>query len=348
MNRVNIIQKQLRKEGVSALIVTNPVNVRYLSNFVGTNGWLVVSTHKIVLVTDFRYFITAKKLLQKGISVYDYKLGLKPLFKSLKKIAFESEHITVSKLANLKKQIPKIKWKGVSGWVEKIRMNKGLNEVNHMRYAAGIGDAALIKLQKFFKPGITEGELESKLHDIILKLGAEEFSFPPIITFGKDTADVHHQKKSDNKLKKGEKVLIDFGVKYNGYCSDMTRVFHFSSQAKSKDEQKMYSIVLDANQKAISSIHVGQKFSDLDKVARGVIDEAGYGEYFGHSTGHGVGLDIHETPNVSELSKDTVQPGMVFTIEPGIYIEGKGGVRIEDMVYIKPDGKVEVLTKSLK
>ena len=200
--------------------------------------------------------------------------------------------------------------------------------------------------------------MEWNLLSIARKLGADGFSFPPIITFGKNTADVHHQ-RGQHKFRKGEKILLDFGIEYKGYCTDMTRMI-YPEKGKGKGqtclpagrgqglEQKMYSTVLEANLSAIKAIKVGKKFSAIDKAARLVIEKAGYGKYFGHATGHGIGLKVHEAPSVSELSKDVVKPGMVFTIEPGIYIDGVGGVRIEDMVYVNEKGGVEVLTKFRK
>ncbi len=269
----------------------------------------------------------------------------------LKTVGFEEADMTVAKLRAYKKALPGIQWKAVSGMVEELRIIKDASEIKLIKKAVKIACESLNQLEKKLKPGLTEDSIEWELLKIARSLGADGFSFPPIITFGKDTADIHHQ-KGPNKLKKGEIVLIDSGIIYQGYITDMTRVFFLNkdllSRAESRDEQKIYSTVLEANLAAIAAVKVGVTFSDIDQAARQVIEKAGYGDYFTHSTGHGTGLEVHEAPTVSTRSKTKVQKGMVFTIEPGIYIEGKGGVRIEDMVYVNEKGGVELLTNYKK
>lgn len=337
-HRIHQLQKCIRQKNLGALLISSKVNVYYLCGFKGTSGTLLVTPKKAVLITDARYFVTAKTL---KLAYYDYKEGLKKLLSRYKTIGFESEHITVGRLKKLKKVVPGVKWQAISGMVEELRIVKEISEIRIIRRAAFIACKILNEFKKKIKVGKSEDELEWELLVLTRKYGAEGFSFPPIITFGGQRADIHHQ-KGEAKLKKGEPVLIDFGITYQGYITDMTRVFYLSKPTKL--EQKIYSIVLEANQKAIESIRVGKKLSDVDKTARRVIEEAGYGEYFSHSTGHGTGIEVHEAPHVSVKSKDVVKPGMVFTIEPGIYIEGKGGVRIEDMVYVTKSGQIEVLT----
>ncbi|MBN2087184.1 aminopeptidase P family protein [Candidatus Peregrinibacteria bacterium] len=343
MNRIKKLQKQLSGQKFSSVLITKPENIYYLSGFTGSNGILYITASKATLITDFRYFTVAKKQLPKGVDVFDQKEGVGKLIKA-KSVGFEECHITVVKLRALKKSLKGVKFLPSDYLVERMRMIKDKSEIQIIRKGVRIADECLRRFIKTVKVGQSEDEMEWNLLSIARNLGADDFSFPPIICFGKNTADVHHQKE-DNKLKKGESILVDFGIKYKGYCTDMTRMIRGKSKVKSKDvEQKMYSIVLEANLTAIRAIKVGKKLSEVDRAARLVIEKAGYGKYFGHSTGHGVGLKIHEAPNVSELSKEIVKPGMVFTIEPGIYIEGVGGVRIEDMVYIDSKGKVEVLT----
>lgn len=349
MLKIKKVQEYLKKEKLSTVLITDPINIRYLSGFTGTNGWLLISLKKTVLITDFRYLISAKKQLSKNIDIYDQKLGFEKLLNKYKTIAFEESHVTVNLLKNLKKKSKKVKFIGIIDLVQRIRVIKDKNEIKIIRVGTKMADECLRRWLKTVKVGISEKELSWNLLSIARSLGAEEFSFPPIITFGKNTADVHHQQEN-NILKKGEHVLIDFGIKYKNYCTDMTRVFFlkksiFSFKKVLKEEQKIYSIVLSVNKKVIQSIKLGIKFSELDKIARDVIEKAGYGKYFGHSLGHGVGLEVHELPSVSPVSNNTVKEGMVFTVEPGIYIEGVGGVRVEDMVYVGKNGKVEVLTR---
>lgn len=341
--RVKKLQKLLKAKGLGALLVSDRNNVRYLCGFVGTNGKLLVTPSKHVLITDARYFETARKA---GVPYYDQSKGLKGLIGRYKTIGFEAANFTVARLAQYKKAVPGLRFKPTTGLVESLRLIKDESEMRVIKKAVKLACKSLNELELILKPGMTEDDIEWELLSIARKNGADDFSFPPIITFGKDTADIHHQKQARNKLKKGEMILIDSGIVYEGYITDMTRVF-FQKQA-TEFEQKIYTTVLEANMAAIKAVKANMKFSDLDKVARKVIEKAGYGKCFTHSTGHGTGLDVHEAPTVSVHSKEKIQPGMVFTIEPGIYVPGKGGVRIEDMVYVNPKGGVEVLTTCKK
>ncbi len=327
------------------MLVSEPHNVRYLCGYVGTNGRLFVTPAKATLITDFRYLRSARKQIPRQVGLFDQKKGLKKLLGRFRVLGFEQEHTSYSQFERLKKALPLLRLKPASGLVESLRMIKEPEEIKTIRKACAIADECLRRLVKTSRIGISEDELEWNLLKFARQLGADGFSFPPIICFGKNTADVHHAKEP-NRLKKGQAVLIDMGIIYRGYCTDMTRTFY--TRKPSKAEQKIYTTVLEANERAIKAIKVGKKLGDIDKVARDFIRKAGYGKYFGHSTGHGVGLEVHEAPNVSEKSEDVVQPGMVFTIEPGIYLNHLGGVRIEDMVYVNGKGGVELLTKSPK
>ena len=342
MKRIQKIQNQLRKNKLSAVLISKPENVRYLCGFVGTNGRLLITPKKAALITDFRYLRSARKQIPERIPIHNQKEGLKKLMGRFKILGIEDEHMKHARYLDYKKKLKGVRLKPISGMVEEMRMIKDKDEIRIIKKAVKIADLAFQKFIKTIKSGQSEDEMEWNLLQIIRKLGGEGASFPPIISFGKDTADVHHL-KAPNKLKRGQLILIDFGIKYQGYCTDMTRVF-FTKEPTDR-EQKLYSIVLEANQAGIKAIQVGKKLSEIDKVAREVIEKAGYGPNFGHGTGHGVGLEVHEDPKVSEKSDTVIQPGMVFTIEPGIYLDKLGGVRIEDMVYINEKGGVEILTK---
>ncbi|MBU0727934.1 Xaa-Pro peptidase family protein [bacterium] len=342
--RIQQIQKQIKKLKLGAVLISKPENVFYLCGFLGSNGQLFITPNKATLITDFRYFRVARKQLVKGVKVYDQKKGLKGLVGKIKIIGIEEAYITIAQLKGLKKALKGVNFKPTDYMVEKMRMIKDEEEMKIIKRGVKIMEKTLADFRKTMRVGQGEEEMSWKLLSIAKKNGAEGFSFPPIICFGKNTADVHHQVEN-NKLKKGEKVLVDFGIKYKNYCTDMTRVFYLYKSKGNGIEQKMYSTVFEANRAAIRAIKVGEKFSDIDKAARSVIKKAGYGKYFGHATGHGIGLKVHEHPAVSEASNEVVEPGMVFTIEPGIYIEGKGGIRIENMLYVSQKGKVEVLTK---
>lgn len=337
-DRIKKLQKKVTDKKLSALFVSDPYNVRYLCGFTGTHGTLLITPKKVTLITDARYFMTAKKW---GLAYFDRKQKLTKLMGRFKVVGFEDRHLTVAKLKVVRKELGGVRFKPASGLVEAQRIIKDAGEIRIIKKGVRMACESLKRLQKIIRPGMSEDQIEWELLKIIRELGGEGFSFPPIITFGKDTADVHHQ-KSPNRLKAGQMILIDYGLVYKGYITDTTRTF--LPPKSSQFEQKIYSTVLAANRAAIKAVKVGAKFADIDKAARDVIEKAGFGKYFTHACGHGTGLEVHEAPNVSALSKDKVRPGMVFTIEPGIYMEGKGGVRIEDMVYVNEKGKTEVLT----
>lgn len=341
MQRIQIIQNQLRKNKYSAVLISKSQNIYYLCGFAGTNGRLLITPKKAVLITDFRYLCSARKQIPKQVEIYDQKGGIKKLLNRFKNLGIEDEHITHARFLDYKKALKGVHLKPVSGLVERMRIIKTKDEIRILRKAVEIANKSFEQFIKTIRIGQSEDEMEWNLFSVCRKLGADNFSFSPIISFGKNTADVHYQKEN-KKLKKSEKILIDFGIKYQGYCTDMTRVLY--TKKPDSSEQKLYSTIMQANQTAIEAVEVGKKFSEIDRAARMVIEKAGYADRFGHSTGHGVGLEVHEDPNVSEKSTTLIQPGMVFTIEPGIYLDHLGGVRIEDMVYVNEKGKVEVLT----
>lgn len=343
--RLAALQKKMARQKLGALLVTNLYNLRYLTGFVGTNGRLLVTPKKVTLITDFRYLRMARKMIPDFVDIYDQKSGLKALMGTFKKIGYEEQTVTVYELNHYQKAFSSAVWVPVSGWVEEGRLIKDADEIATLKKACRITDQLFKEFKKTVRVGQSEDQMEQTLYTLARQLGADGFSFPPIICFGKNTADVHHIKES-NRLKKGEPVLLDMGITYKGYATDMTRMIYLN---KAKPiEQKIYSIVKQANMAAIKAVTVGKTCGAIDRVARQIIEKAGYGDRFGHSTGHGVGLEVHEAPTVSAQSAAKIKPGMVFTIEPGIYLDDLGGVRIEDMVYITPKGKVEVLTKSPK
>lgn len=345
LKRIAKMRAALRGKKLSALLVCKPENVRYLCNYVGTNGRLLITPKKATLITDFRYLRAARKQLPKTVAIFDQKDGIKKLLSGFKTLGFEQDFVPHLQFLSLQKALPKTALKHASGLVEDLRILKDAEEIKTMKKAVNIANRAFLKLKKTVRAGVSEDELEWNLLTFARELGADGFSFPPIICFGKNTADVHHQKEP-NRLKKGESVLVDMGIVYRGYATDMTRTFY--PWGASKKEREIYDLVLRANTQAIAAIKVGKTTGDIDRVARAVIEKAGYGDFFGHGTGHGVGLEVHEAPSVSKSATTKIRPGMVFTVEPGIYLDDVGGVRIEDMVYINEKGGVEVLTTPSK
>lgn len=343
-NRIQRLQLSLRTEKLGAVLISKPQNIRYLCGFSGTNGRLLITPKKAVLITDFRYLCSARKQVPKEVHLFDQKEGVKRLLNRFRRLGIEDEHMSYAHFLDYKKSLKKVRLKPISGLVERMRMIKDDAEIKLIKKAVSIANKAFEQFIKTIRIGQSEDEMEWNLFKICREAGAEKFSFAPIITFGKNTADVHHQKEP-NKLKKGEKILVDFGIRFERYMTDMTRVLY--TQKPDINEQKIYSTALKANKVAIASICPGISFGEVDRAARAVIEAAGYGDRFGHSTGHGIGLEVHEDPHVSENSTTIIEPGMVFTIEPGIYLDQLGGVRIEDMVYVNSKGKPEVLTKGV-
>lgn len=341
MHRIQQLQQQVRQKKLTAVLIEKPQNVRYLCGYIGTNGRLLVTPKRAVLITDFRYLRSARKQLPAGVAIYDQKKGIKKLLQGFKTLGVEEHFVTHAYYQAIKKTFKKTVLKPVSGLVEGMRIIKDEAEIKILRKATAMADECLKQLVTKIKIGVSENDLEWELLQIARRLGADGFSFPPIICFGKNTADVHHIKEP-NRLKKGEAVLIDMGIEYQGYMTDMTRTFY--TKTPSAAEQKIYSTVLEANTQAIRAIRLGKTTGEIDRVARTIIKKASYGHRFGHSTGHGVGLEVHEDPAVSEKAKNKIQPGMVFTVEPGIYLNDLGGVRIEDMILVTQQG-IEVMTK---
>lgn len=231
--------------------------------------------------------------------------------------------------------------------VDTLRMIKDQGEIELLRKASHINDQAIERLINEISPEFTENGMNDKLLEIYKELGAEGLSFDPIICYGPNAADPHHA-CDDTKLKEGDCIVIDIGCIKDSYCSDMTRTVFYKSV--SEKHKEIYNIVLEANEKAIEIVKPGVRFCDVDLTARKIIEDAGYGKYFTHRTGHSIGIECHETGDVSFTNTDVLKPGMVFSVEPGIYLSGEVGVRIEDLIVVTEDGyeNLNSYDKSLK
>ncbi|WP_040327773.1 M24 family metallopeptidase [Clostridium ihumii] len=225
--------------------------------------------------------------------------------------------------------------------VDRCRMFKDEAEKDFMRTSSHLNDLAMEQIQKFVKEGLSEKQMAQKLSEIYESLGCEGFSFEPIIAYGANGADPHHG-NDGSMVKEGDSVIIDMGCVKDSYCSDMTRTVFYKSVPEHSKE--VFETVLEANKRAISIVKPGVRFCDIDKAARDYIESKGYGKYFTHRTGHSIGLEVHDLGDVSAVNTEEVKPGMIFSIEPGIYIPGEVGVRIEDLVLVTEDG-CEVLNK---
>ena len=340
----------LEAEGADGAIITSGTNIRYFSNFTSDESVLVISKERRVLLTDFRYTIQAKELSAPAFEIIETSRAIAAdeiaeVMKQMgiKRCAFEDGYLTVRAFNNYK-DLP-AELVPMTPVIDGVRLVKNDYEVECLKKAQSIADAAFAELITKIHAGQTEKEVANELDHLLRVHGAEENSFDTIVGSGPNGA-LCHATPGARKLQEGDLVVIDFGCKYNGYCSDMTRTVAIGEPC---DElKKIYNIVLKAQLTALEALKPNMSAKELDGVARGVITEAGYGECFGHSLGHGFGLDIHEAPYASTRSADTLVPGTTITVEPGIYVEGLGGVRIEDDCVLTEDGFINLASTTKK
>lgn len=341
------------KLNAEVMLITDFYSLRYYTKFTGSNALAFVTKSEKIFFTDFRYMEQAKSQLEKtGFEIIEVKTGdlidgLKKYFgkKKIKTVSVENKTMTISYFNKIKKIFKNSEFIMSDDYLEKERMIKKADEIEKIKKAAKISDMAFSEILKDIKVGVKEKDIAAKLEYIMKMNGAEKESFETIVASGYRSA-MPHGVASDKKIGNNEFVKMDFGAYYKGYVSDMTRTVYIGENISEK-HLEIYNIVLEAQLKSIEAVKEGVKASDLDKVARDYIKSKGYGENFGHGLGHGIGLYIHEGPRVSSKSDVVLKEGMVITIEPGIYIEGFGGVRIEDDVLVKKDS-CEILTKSKK
>ncbi len=338
-------------EDIDSVLITSDINRRYFSGMKSSAGTVIAFREKAYLVIDFRYIEKARKTV-KNLEVIEQKNLVSQISELLKKhnalnIAIESKTMTVSELALWKSKLSKISiidTDMLSNEIEHLRAIKDNDEIECIKKAQEIAEKAFEKIIGFIKPDVTERQVALELNRIMFEEGAEDISFDTIVLSGKNTS-MPHGVPSDKKIQNGEFVLMDFGAVYNGYHSDMTRTVCVGEP--SPEMRKVYDIVLNAQLSALDYAKAGITGNQLDSVARKIISDAGYGECFGHALGHSVGLEIHESPVSSPNSNTVLKAGNIMTIEPGIYIEGKFGVRIEDFVILN-ENSCENLTKCAK
>lgn len=341
----------MENEALDGVLLTGRSNTFYFTGFTGTTSICIVSREKAYLVVDFRYTSQAKEQALDGVETIQHEKGaLDVLLKlcsenGIFNIGVEGENISYSEYSKVKEKLTNVKeLRNIQNLIDNIRIIKDDNELQLIKGAVDIADSAFIETLPFIKPGVKEFEIALELEYRMKKLGAKGTSFETIIASGPRSA-MPHGTASDREVQAGDAIVMDFGAIYKGYCSDMTRtVFMGEPPIKLKE---IYNIVLKAQLEALEASKAGITGKKLDSVSRSIIDKEGYEKCFGHGLGHGVGVEIHEKPGISPKGEEVLKPGMVYTIEPGIYIEGFGGIRIEDMVFLTSDGPV-IPTKSTK
>jgi len=350
---------QLTAEGLDAYLISHPVNVTYLTGFTGDSTCLIVGKHKTLLVSDGRYTVQIAEecpgleafirppaqLLPQAVAEVLTKLGARS-------VGFESHHLSVAEFETLRDALKAAEWKGARDRVERLRAIKDADEIEQTREAVRFAERAFVMFRAMLAPGDREIELAHALESYVRRAGGTGCSFPPIVAVD-ERAALPHAPPTERAVNGADLLLVDWGANGRSYKSDLTRVLTGHNNSKpfphpGRDRptslEEVYDVVLRAQEKAIRTLRPGVQTGAVDAAARGAIAEAGFGDFFTHSVGHGVGLQIHEAPLMRPGSENVLLEGMIVTVEPGVYLPGWGGIRIEDDVLITADGH-EVLSR---
>jgi len=345
--------------GLGALLVTKPPNVTYLSGFVGSAGALLISAETATLISDFRYqtqaqeeapsfaFFRSPRNIVQGLAAAIADLAEQDGPGRLR-IGFEAQHMTCAARDELHaalagKPAP-VSLEAAGELVEQLRLRKEPAELEAIRRAARITDAAFEHVRGLVRPGVTERELAAELDYVMKRQGVDRLAFDPVVASGPRGA-LPHAKPTDRPVAPGDLIVFDLGASVNGYSSDLTRTVALGPVTDRQEE--IYRLVWEAQRRALEALGPGRTGSQVDEAARAYLNEAGFGEYFGHGLGHGVGLETHEAPRLAPEAETVLAPGMVVTVEPGLYLPGLGGVRIEDLCVVTEEG-VEIVSTADK
>ena len=342
-NRLAALRRLMNIDGLGAILVTRREDVRYLTGFTGSAGSLMVASGRPYLITDFRYKLQAR-IETKGVVILiqkkDFFTALRDTAQrmNVKTLWCDESALTIESFKKIKKQGLVLRER--RDLVRELRLRKDNRELAHIRLAVRRAEESFRELRRFIRPGARERELALKLEYLMREKGARKAAFDTIVASGSNGA-MPHASVTNRRIKQGDLVTFDFGAEANGYYCDITRTFCIGRP--SPRQREIHELVLQAQAAAIRHVRPGVSCKSVDAEAREIIRQAGHGKHFGHGTGHGIGLMVHEGPTVSPLSKDDVKLDMVFTVEPGVYVPGWGGVRIEDMVLVTEKGS-RVLT----
>ncbi|MFP4456831.1 MAG: M24 family metallopeptidase [Clostridia bacterium] len=349
--RIKKIKKLLNQNNMQALLINKPEDRYYLSNFSGSNAYLLFTKDENYLITDFRYVEQAKKETD-GFEIVMYKrnelystISDILLDKNIEELTFDSTVLTYEEYTTFNDAL-EVTLKSSSNILRDMRSVKDQQEIDIIQEAQIISEKAFVKTLESIKPGVTERDLSIELEYQMLLLGASKLAFPNIVASGVRSS-LPHGRATDKVIEYNDFITFDFGAYYKGYCSDMTRTVVVGNYTEK--QKKIYDIVLNAQLLALDYAKAGISGKELDQVARQYISDAGYGEYFGHGLGHGIGKVVHEAPSANQKSEDILKENQIISIEPGIYIPDWGGVRIEDLIVIKENNSINLnsLTKKL-
>ena len=322
------------KASYQAILITNPKNIRHYTNLHASFGFVVLTKDKTVLFVDSRYILEAKRVFRDGeVILFKGMEQIGEYLSPFETIAIEYDFVPVGQKKELRKILKNIT--GING--QELRMIKNESDIFSMRKAVKITKEVMQWASEQFREGITERELSRMIVFKMNELGSEDLDYQPIVAFGENSANPH-AKPSMRKLKDGDTIMLDFAAVIDGYTADLTRNYSFGEV--DEEIKKIDIIVRKAQLAGIAAVKPGVKGSEIDKICRDIIKEVGYGDNFGHGTGHGLGRDVHELPNVGSKSETPFEPGNIITVEPGIYIEGKGGIRWEDDILVTEDGHI--------
>jgi Xaa-Pro aminopeptidase len=346
--RIAALADSITAAHLDGLLVSSPANVRYLSGFSGSSALLFVTPRDSLLITDFRYQTqAAEEVAEVARVVIESQSLWTGLWQNLPQLpyvssaGFESAHLVHRDFQRLLEAGSRWQWRPTIDLVESLRERKDEDELAHIRSAIAAAETALDLTLLRIHAGMTELEVAGILESALRQAGSDGFPFPSIVASGPNAA-LPHARPTNRRLASGDFLLVDFGARVDGYCSDITRTFVIGRA--DEEQREIYDVVRLANERAVRAVRPGMTGRDADGVARGYIQDRGYGDLFGHSLGHGIGLEVHEAPRLAKTAEGPLVEGAVVTVEPGIYRPGWGGVRIEDDVHLGADG-TQVLTR---